>query len=126
MTNQWMVAAALLIAGLATELTPQKQRAAAEVKAEAEIGEVLPIEDLQAWMNEAGVPGVSISLIKDFEIHGSLAFGMADVDSGRLVTTETLFQAASISKPVMAVASAVLAEQNQLDLDADVTVYLHS
>ena len=126
MTNQWMVAAALLIAGLATELTPQKQRAAAEVKAEAEIGEVLPIEDLQAWMNEAGVPGVSISLIKDFEIHGSLAFGMADVDSGRLVTTETLFQAASISKPVMAVASAVLAEQNHLDLDADVTRYLHS
>ncbi len=122
MTNQWMVAAALLIAGLTTELTPQKQRAAAaEVKAEAEIGEVLPIEDLQAWMNEAGVPGVSISLIKDFEIHRSLAFGMADVDSGRLVTTETLFQAASISKPVMAVASAVLAEQNHLDLDAGVT-----
>jgi hypothetical protein len=26
MTNQWMVAAALLIAGLATELTPQKQK----------------------------------------------------------------------------------------------------
>ena len=58
MTNQWMVAAALLIAGLATELTPQKQRAAAaEVKAEAEIGEVLPIEDLQAWMNGPAFQG---------------------------------------------------------------------
>ena len=53
-----MVATALLMAGLATEFTPQKQRAAAEDKADAEISDVLPIEDLQAWMSEAGVPGV--------------------------------------------------------------------
>ena len=77
-------------------------------------------------MKEARVPGVSISVIKDFKIHWSRAFGVADAATSRPVTPETQFQAASTSKPVMAVAAAVLADRGQLDLDVDVRQSLHS
>ena len=91
----------------------------------AEISKVLPRAELQTWMKEARVPGVSISVIKDFKIHWSRAFGVADAATSRPVTPEMRFQAASISKPVMAVAAAVLADRGQLNLDADVRQGLH-
>jgi len=45
------------------------------------------------------VPGVSVAVIKDFDIHWVKGFGTADVETGRPVVATTLFQAASISKP---------------------------
>ena len=72
-------------------------------------------------MKEAGVPGVSITVIRDFRIHWMLASGVADRHKGCAVTPITLFQAASLSQPVTAVAAAVLAEQGELDLDRDIS-----
>ena len=123
MTKRSITSTTLLIAGLIAGPIPAGISAEAT---EAEIQQALPREHLQTWMKEAGVPAVSISVIKDFTIHWSRAFGIADAATGRPVTTETLFQAASISKPVMAVAAAVLADRGQLDLDADVGQSLHS
>lgn len=120
--NQWMKHAALLLAALPLIPTAGESATASP----EEVSSVLPITELKTWMNEAGVPGVSITVIKDFEIHWTLAFGKADASSNRPVTTSTLFQAASISKPVMAVATAVLADQGQLDLDGDVATALRS
>ena len=93
---------------------------------EREPASVLPTQELNTCMNEAGVPGVSITVIEDFEIDWTFALGVADASSQRPVTSTTLFQAASISKPEMAVASAVLAGQGDLDLDGDVAMFLHS
>jgi CubicO group peptidase (beta-lactamase class C family) len=62
------------------------------------------------------VPGVSIAVIDHGRIAWTRAYGVADADSGRPVTPATLFQAASISKPVAAVA----AVRSRIDLDADV------
>ena len=45
------------------------------------------------------VSGVSVAVIKDFDIHWVKGFGTADVETGRPVVATTLFQAASISKP---------------------------
>ncbi len=55
-------------------------------------------------MENFGVPGVSIAVIKDFEIHWAKVYGITDVATGAMVDLETLFQAASISKPVNAMA----------------------
>ncbi len=57
---------------------------------------------IQELMERLSVPGVSVAIIRDFEIHWAKGYGVADVENGRAVDTETMFQAASISKPVAA------------------------
>ena len=51
-------------------------------------------------------------------------YGVADLNTGEAVTTQTLFQAASISKPVAAMAALKLVEDGFLDLDSPVNGYL--
>lgn len=74
----------------------------------------------------ANVPGVSVAVIRDFRIHWAKGYGLASVAEGRAVDTSTLFQAASISKPVTAMAVLKLAQDGAVDLDRDVNVYLRS
>ena len=81
---------------------------------------------LQELMQRFRVPGLSIAVIKDYKIHWAKAYGVADAESGKLVDTGTVFQAASISKPVFAMAVVKLAQDGKLSLDADVNTYLKS
>jgi CubicO group peptidase (beta-lactamase class C family) len=69
------------------------------------------------------VPGVSIAVIHNGHMEWARGFGVAKI-GGASVTADTLFQAASISKPVTALAALRLVEQGKLDLDADVNRYL--
>jgi CubicO group peptidase (beta-lactamase class C family) len=75
-------------------------------------------------MDELGVPGVSVAVLIDGEIAWARGWGMADVAGGREVGHETLFQAASISKPVAALGMLRLVEQERLALDRDVNELL--
>jgi len=72
------------------------------------------------------VPAVSIAVINDGQIEWARAWGLADVEEGRQANTETLFQAASISKPVAALAALKLVDDGALDLDDDVNDRLTS
>jgi len=81
---------------------------------------------VQELMKRFQVPGLSIAVIKDFKIHWAKAYGVADLETGKLVDTGTVFQAASISKPVFAMAVVKLAQDGRLSLDADVNSYLKS
>ncbi|HVL68747.1 MAG TPA: serine hydrolase domain-containing protein [Vicinamibacterales bacterium] len=81
---------------------------------------------LEQMMQRFRVPGASVAVIRDFEIDWTKGYGVADVSTGTRVTPETLFQAASISKPVTAVAAAILHQRGTIDLDADVNTYLKS
>ena len=72
------------------------------------------------------VPGVSIAVIKDFKIHWAKGYGVADVTTNRMVDTTTAFQAASISKPVTAMATVRLAQEGRLSLDQDINPLLPS
>src|SRR6266498_5501182 len=60
---------------------------------------------LQELMERFHVPGVSVAVIRDFEIHWTKGYGIADVETGARVDADSLFQAASISKPVTAMAA---------------------
>jgi len=71
-------------------------------------------------MERFHVPGVSVAVIRDFQIHWAKAYGVADAKSGRAVQTDTPFQAASISKPVAAMAALKLVQEKKLALDEDV------
>lgn len=83
----------------------------------------LSIDELLERFN---VPGVSIAVIRDFDIHWAKGYGIADVESGAAVNTETLFQAASISKPVNAMALLKAAEEGRFSIDEDVNKLLSS
>jgi CubicO group peptidase (beta-lactamase class C family) len=72
------------------------------------------------------VPGVSVAVIRDRAVHFAKGYGLADVKSGRLVRPDTMFQAASISKPVTAMATVRLAQDGRFSLDADVNTLLTS
>ena len=69
------------------------------------------------------VPGVSIAVIDDGAIAWTRGFGVTRIGGPR-VTPDTLFQAASISKPVSALAVLRLVESAKLNLDTDVNQYL--
>ena len=81
---------------------------------------------LEERMRALRVPGVSIAVINHGAIEWARAYGVADVRTGRPVTTDTLFQAASISKPLAAVTAQRLAAQGKIDLDEDINRRLRS
>jgi CubicO group peptidase (beta-lactamase class C family) len=66
------------------------------------------------------VPGVSIAVINQSTVEWTKGYGVLEAGQPVPVTAETLFQAASISKPVAALAALHLVEQGLLDLDDDV------
>ena len=85
-----------------------------------------PGASLEDRMASLDVAAVSIAVIQDYEIVWAKAYGIADRATGRMADTRTLFQAASISKPVTATAVHQLVESGTLDLDAAVNQYLES
>jgi CubicO group peptidase (beta-lactamase class C family) len=81
---------------------------------------------LQQVMDRFRVPGVSVAVIKDFEIHWAKGYGIADVEAQTQVGTDTLFQAASISKPVAAMAAMRAVQDGRFGLDDDINNVLKS
>ena len=77
-------------------------------------------------MDRFGVPGVSVAVIRDFQIHWAKGYGVADVETGAGVDTETLFQAASISKPVAAMAVLKAVQDGKFAMDDDINTILRS
>lgn len=71
-------------------------------------------------MAHYNVPGVSIAVIVDRKIAWASGYGVLDAEGTQAVDPETLFQAASISKPVSVFAALRLVEQGWLRLDAPV------
>ncbi|MBC3881883.1 beta-lactamase family protein [Undibacterium sp. LX40W] len=75
-------------------------------------------------MTKYKVPGVSIAVINDGKLAWAHGFGVKAADSKDPVTATTLFQAASISKPVAATAMLRLVEQGKFALDTPINTYL--
>jgi len=72
------------------------------------------------------VPAVSIAVINNGQLAWAKAYGVREAGGATPVTTETRFQAASISKPVTAMAALALVQQGRLSLDDDVNLSLKS
>lgn len=92
-------------------------------------GLVLPIQvrgeeplrfDLRARMRHYRVPAVSVAVVEGERIAWARAWGVADPGSGVPVDEATLFHAASISKPIAALAALRLADRGRIGLDTDV------
>ena len=72
------------------------------------------------------VPALSVAVIKDFKIDWARAYGVKDLQTNEAATTETLFQAGSISKSVNAMVVMKKVEQGKLSLDEDINTELTS
>lgn len=72
------------------------------------------------------VPGVSIAVIADCQIVWARGYGLARAGETTKVDPETLFQAASISKPVAAAGALTLVDAGLLSLDQEVNEKLTS
>ena len=81
---------------------------------------------LKQRMASMKVPGLSIAVFEHGRIVWAEGYGMRDVANESPVDTSTLFQAASISKPVSATVMFRLIEQGRLSLDEDVNDKLTS
>lgn len=77
-------------------------------------------------MKALGVPGASVAVIDGGKVAWAKGYGVREAGKPDPVTPETLFQAASISKPVTALAALKLVQDRKLDLDADVNTVLKS
>jgi len=75
-------------------------------------------------MEAHGVPGVSVAIIEDYDLVWARGFGWAE--PGRVIDADTLFQAASLTKPMSAVVAAAAGEEGLLDFEADVAGMLTS
>ena len=72
------------------------------------------------------VPGVSVAVFTDFQLEWAKGFGVASVATRQPVDAQTLFQAASISKPVAAAAALQMVQEGKLGLDTPINTYLAS
>jgi CubicO group peptidase (beta-lactamase class C family) len=72
------------------------------------------------------IPGVSVGVINNGKIEWAHGYGVQETGKNKSITPETLFQAASISKPIVAMAMLRLVQENKLKLDEDVNKKLIS
>ncbi len=74
-------------------------------------------------MAEALIPGLSMAVIRNAKLAWRHGFGFKDAGTKKAVADDTVFEAASMSKPVFAYAVMKLCETGVMDLDAPLTRY---
>ncbi|MCX7289656.1 MAG: serine hydrolase [Janthinobacterium sp.] len=79
---------------------------------------------IKAEMTTRHIPGLSLAIIENGRIIRAQGYGFTEKGGKMPVTTSTLFQAGSVSKPVAALGALHLVEQGKLALDDDVNTRL--
>lgn len=105
----------------ATEALIERVEGAYDLRAKGD--DALTLSEL---MEKYKVPGVSVAVINDFEIVWSKGYGVADVETRKPVDSGTLFQAASIEKPVKAMAVVKAVQEGRFGMDDDINSILTS
>ena len=75
-------------------------------------------------MEEARIVGMAVAVVRDGEVVLAEGYGMANLETGTRVTTETMFQSGSLGKQFTAAGILALVEEGRIDLDASVREYL--
>ena len=82
------------------------------------------IEYIESVMEGSLIPGISASIIKNNEVVWDFYGGYANIDDNILVSDETMFSLASVSKTVTATALMQLWEEGLFELDNDIDAFL--
>ncbi len=83
-----------------------------------------PLWNIEERMKKYNIPGLSLAIINDYKIEWAKGYGKTDNSKDNKVTPETVFQAASMSKFVNAVALMKSRESSQINLDVDINTLL--
>ncbi len=75
-------------------------------------------------MEKSGVPGLQVALVREGRIIWDKGFGVKNTGTKEPVTGETVFEAASLTKPFFAYMVMKLVEEKVLDLDTPLISYL--
>ncbi|HKG23363.1 MAG TPA: serine hydrolase [Blastocatellia bacterium] len=96
-----------------------KRQAAKREAVIAELEKAIP-----ELMREGDVTGLSIAVVRDGRLLWTRGFGLMNAETKEPVSDTTVFEAASLSKPLVAYAALKLVDQGKLDLDAPLSGYL--
>jgi CubicO group peptidase (beta-lactamase class C family) len=115
-----------------SEWVASREEAARLARVEANLAPLrLPGEapvhwSIASWMELYKIPGLSIAVFDHNELVWAKSYGVKQAGSSEPVTLDTLFQAASISKPVTALAALRYVEKHRWPLDEDINHALRS
>jgi CubicO group peptidase (beta-lactamase class C family) len=87
----------------------------AEERAEQTIAELE--ESIPDLMEKARIPGLQIALIRRGEVIWRGAYGVTNTAGGAVVTRDTIFEAASLTKPLFAYVVMQMVDKKLIDLD---------
>jgi len=82
------------------------------------------MDHLVAQTVKADSPGCAILLVDEGQIVFERAYGIADMDTGRPITTATAFNIESVTKQFTAACIALLVEEGKISLDDDLRRYV--
>jgi CubicO group peptidase (beta-lactamase class C family) len=83
-------------------------------------------EQIPAVLKTARVPGLSVALITNGQLASEHGFGVKSAGKPDPVTTRTVFEAASLTKPLFAYLALLAVDSRLLDLDLPLVTYLDS
>ena len=83
-------------------------------------------KNLAELMETHSIYALSVAVVENYRLHWARAYGVADEATGALADTDTVFQAASISKPVSAMAVLRAVQDGLFELDDDINSLLRS
>ena len=83
-----------------------------------------PDQKIMSLLDEADVAGLSLAVIRGGELAYKASFGVKSLYEMDPVTDETIFAAASLSKPVFSYALLQLVDEGQFDLDRPLFEYM--
>jgi CubicO group peptidase (beta-lactamase class C family) len=88
------------------------------------VGEPVKTFTMADRMRYFNVPGVSIAVMKDHKIEWAKSYGVKEAGKIDPVGLNTMFQAASMSKPITSMIALKLEEENKIELKRDINQQL--
>lgn len=122
----WRHIFSFAVLGLFLSFLPCRAQEAPPLKTDAANQELIAEleREIPELMTKADIPGMSIAVIKEGRVIWTGGFGIKNTKTGEAVTKDTIFKAASLTKPFFAYVAMQLVEGGELDLDKPLHEYL--
>ena len=85
-----------------------------------EVGQEIITTNINQRLADNNIHGASVAVVSEGKIDWTKAYGVTEAGSSNPVTTETLFQCASIGKVITAIAVLKLVDEGKIELDENV------